>query len=84
MAKDDTEATAYATAFPATATYTYVLDTRVGAPSEVSASPANWSTTRAKYFTFAGGSMAAVGTGSYSATTNYYYLASDKPADPTT
>lgn len=84
IAKDDTEATAYATAFPATATYTYVLDTRVGAPSEVSASPANWSTTRAKYFTFAGGSMAAVGTGSYSATTNYYYLASDKPADPTT
>lgn len=84
IAKDDTEATAYATAFPATATYTYVLDTRVGAPSEVSASPANWSTTRAKYFTFANGSMAAVGTGSYSATTNYYYLASDKPADPTT
>ena len=84
IAKDDTEATAYATAFPATATYTYVLDTRVGAPSEVSASPANWSTTRAEYFTFANGSMAAVGTGSYSATTNYYYLASDKPADPTT
>ena len=84
VAKDDTEATAYATAFPATATYTYVLDTRVGAPSEVSASPANWSTTRAKYFTFANGSMSAVGTGSYSATTNYYYLASDKPADPTT
>ena len=84
IAKDDTEATAYATAFPATSTYTYVLDTRVGAPSEVSASPANWSTTRAKYFTFANGAMAAVGTGSYSATTNYYYLASDKPADPTT
>ena len=84
IAKDDTEATAYATALPATATYTYVLDTRVGAPSEVSASPANWSTTRAKYFTFANGSMSAVGTGSYSATTNYYYLASDKPADPTT
>lgn len=84
VAKDDTEATAYATAFPATATYTYVLDTRVGAPSEVSASPANWSTTRAKYFTFTNGAMGAVGTGSYSATTNYYYLASDKPADPTT
>lgn len=84
VAKDDTEATAYATAFPGVATYLYVLDTRVGAPSEVSASPANWSTTRAKYFTFASGSMAAVGTASYSATTNYYYLASDKPADPTT
>ena len=84
VAKDDTEATAYATAFPATTTYTYVLDIRVGASSEVSASPANWSTTRAKYFTFANGSMSAVGTGSYSATTNYYYLASDKPADPTT
>lgn len=84
IAKDDTEATAYATAFPATATYTYVLDTRVGAPSEVSSAPENWSTTRAKYFTFANGAMVAVGTGSYSATTNYYYLASDKPADPTT
>lgn len=83
IAKDDTEATAYATAFPATATYTYVLDTRVGAPSEVSAAPDNWTTTRAKYFTFANGAMAAVGTGSYSATSNYYYLASDKPVDPT-
>ena len=84
VAKDDTEATAYATAFPTTATYTYVLDSRVGAPSEVSVAPANWSSTRGKYFTFADGAMAAVGTGSYSATTNYYYLASDKPADPTT
>ena len=84
IAKNDTEATAYATAYAGVATYLYVLDTRVGAPSEVSASPANWSTTRAKYFTFANGSMNAVGTGSYSATTNYYYLASDKPADPTT
>lgn len=84
IAKDDTEATAYATAYAGVATYLYVLDTRVGAPSEVSASPANWSTTRAKYFTFSNGSMAAVGTASYSATTNYYYLASDKPADPTT
>lgn len=84
VAKDDTEATAYATAYAGVATYLYVLDTRVGAPSEVSASPANWSTTRAKYFTFANGSMAAVGTASYSATTNYYYLASDKPAAPTT
>ena len=83
IAKDDTEATAYATAFPATATYTYVLDTRVGAPSEVSSAPDNWSSTRAKYFTYAGGVMNAVGSGSYSATTNYYYLASDKPADPT-
>lgn len=83
IAKDDTEATAYATAFPATATYTYVLDTRVGAPSEVSDAPDNWTTTRAKYFTFANGAMVAVGTGSYSATTNYYYLASDKPVDPT-
>ena len=84
IAKNDTEATAYATAYAGVATYLYVLDTRVGAPSEVSASPANWSTTRAKYFTFADGTMTAVGTGSYSATTNYYYLASDKPADPTT
>ena len=84
VAKDDTEATAYATAYAGVATYLYVLDTRVGAPSEVSASPANWSTTRAKYFTFATGAMTAVGTASYSATTNYYYLASDKPADPTT
>ena len=84
IAKNDTEATAYATAYAGVATYLYVLDTRVGAPSEVSASPANWSTTRAKYFTFADGTMSAVGTGSYSATTNYYYLASDKPADPTT
>lgn len=84
VAKDDTEATAYATAFAGVATYLYVLDTRVGAPSEVSTSPANWSTTRAKYFTFANGAMGAVGTGSYSATTNYYYLASDKPDDPTT
>lgn len=84
IAKNDTEATAYATAYAGVATYLYVLDTRVGAPSEVSASPANWSTTRAKYFTFANGTMTAVGTGSYSATTNYYYLASDKPADPTT
>ena len=83
IAKDDTEATAYATAYAGVATYLYVLDTRVGAPSEVSSSPANWSTTRAKYFTFANGAMAAVGTASYSATTNYYYLASDKPADPT-
>lgn len=84
IAKNDTEATAYATAYASVATYLYVLDTRVGAPSEVSASPANWSTTRAKYFTFANGVMTAVGTGSYSATTNYYYIASDKPADPTT
>lgn len=84
IAKNDTEATAYATAYAGVATYLYVLDTRVGAPSEVSESPANWSTTRAKYFTFADGTMSAVGTGSYSATTNYYYLASDKPADPTT
>ena len=84
IAKNDTEATAYATAYAGVATYLYVLDTRVGAPSEVSACPANWSTTRAKYFTFADGTMTAVGTGSYSATTNYYYLASDKPADPTT
>ena len=84
IAKNDTEATAYATAYAGVATYLYVLDTRVGAPSEVSASPENWSTTRAKYFTFADGTMTAVGTGSYSATTNYYYLASDKPADPIT
>lgn len=84
IAKNDTEATAYATALPATATYTYVLDRRVGAPSEVAAAPANWSTTRAKYFNLVNGSMAAVGTADYSATTNYYYLASDKPADPTT
>ena len=84
VAKTDTEATAYATAYANTATYTYVLDSRVGAPSEVSASPANWSTTRAKYFTLSGGTMTAVGTASYSATTNYYYLASDKPAGPTT
>ena len=83
VAKDDTEATAYTTAYAAVATYLYVLDSRVGAPSEVSDAPANWSTTRAKYFTFANGAMVAVGTGSYSATTNYYYLASDKPADPT-
>ena len=84
VAKDDTEATAYATALPSTATLTYVLDTRVGAPSEVSASPANWSTTRANYFTLANGTLTAVGTANYSATTNYYYLASDKPAGPTT
>lgn len=83
VAKDDTEATAYATAFAGVATYLYVLDTRVGAPSEVSVAPDNWSSTRGKYFTFSDGAMAAVGTGSYSATTNYYYLASDKPADPT-
>lgn len=84
IAKDDTEATAYATAYAGVATYLYVLDTRVGAPSEVSASPANWSTTRAKYFTMSNGAMVAVGTGSYSATTNYYYVYNDKPADPTT
>lgn len=83
IAKNDTEATAYATAYAGVATYLYVLDTRVGAPSEVSTAPDNWSSTRAKYFTFADGSMTAVGSGSYSATTNYYYLASDKPADPT-
>lgn len=84
IAKNDTEATAYATAYAGVATYLYVLDTRVGAPSEVSTAPDNWNSTRAKYFTYADGSMTAVGTGSYSATTNYYYLASDKPADPTT
>lgn len=84
IAASDTEATAYATAIPATATLTYVLDTRVGAPSEVSSAPANWSTTRAKYFTLANGTLTAVGTANYSATTNYYYLASDKPAAPTT
>ncbi len=82
IAKDDTEATAYATAFPDTANYTYVLDTRVGAPSEVAIAPANWSSTSAKYFTLDNGSMIAAA--DYSATTNYYYLASDKPAAPTT
>ena len=84
VAKTDTEATAYATAYANTATYTYVLDSRVGAPSDVSTSPANWSTTRAKYYNLVGGAMTAVGTASYSATTKYYYLASDKPAGPTT
>lgn len=84
VAKTDTEATAYATAYANTATYTYVLDTRVGASSDVSTSPANWSTTRAKYFTLANGTMTAVGTANYSATADYYYLASDKPAGPTT
>ena len=83
VVKDDTEATAYSTAYAGVATYLYVLDTRVGAPSEVSTAPDNWSSTRAKYYTYAGGVMTAVGSGSYSATTNYYYLASDKPADPT-